>query len=30
MLECLNVLMIEWLTRSKYSNNQAIRQSNNL
>jgi len=30
MIECLIVLMLKWLARSNYSNNQAIRQSSNL
>ena len=30
MLECMIVLMLEWLTQPKYSNNQAFKQSNNL
>ena len=30
LLECLNVLIPEWLPRSNYSINQAIRQSSNL
>ena len=29
MLECLIVLMLEWLAQSIYSNNQTIKQYNN-
>ena len=29
-IECLNVLMLEWLAQSNHSNNQALRQSINL
>ena len=29
MFECLNVLMLEWLAQSNYSNIQTIKQSNN-
>ena len=29
LLECLIVLMLEWLAQSNYLNNKAIRQSSN-